>query len=1375
MNTNTHTLGSIFKTVLGVALFCGVFAGLSFMTDSFQNSENSALSPSQFSASIFNVSSNASMQNHESDLMIPHYAAEKNETGEIEIRANKNLGNIAGFSFALLFPENYLTANNINVSGTILQDKGFFVQKNVSESGKISVVGATGGSGVEIAAGDLLLKIEFTIEENTPLGSKIEISAERFSLISADLEEKIVTLSAGTLEFLKNSSAFLEIQKISAKETGILEIEFSEEISEAALSQFSFLPSNAKNSETELIISGKKIEISGLDLVPNTEYQVFISDRIKSNGGKILPTNTVINGQNWALGFSFYPEHVLQTIAINTLKITGPQLATAYFTQKIPADITLTKEDISITSPSTEIEKITLDISREFVTIETKNENNDRDLTQIFPKPTVALSSDFQKKLQDETIQYSLEIDSVESISPSHFSITFSEEISDDDLLALSGELNPLYGEKIQIQRLEKDAHTQTKIHVYTRPQEAGKFHRYSIIPEKFHALNNKKLGGKNSIIFTTIQAENPEISRVEPVQFTQGEISELHILGKNFSTIASEISVKTGEEELEIVSVSSNGESLVVKIPADIETGSKTIILSQGATILNKNDIFIVHAPEKTITIDSEKSYSSPLKVPNDNTTTYSLFALIDNPDGLANIEKVTVDMRPFEGIAEVVMTAGEVVNNKQYFVIEDLVIPTTVATKNSAYELQVTAKSRFGSVSVGNISVFVTKDINASVAPEIKNFSVSQSTVSPGDTENPLIFSAEIFDVDGNDDISKVIVDLTKLGLGVEFLEAKNSGDSESKTWFFEKKDIVIPPTVSDGEYQIVLAAIDKTGEESRKTITIKVSRNANFRPEISLEESYISPSSEILKGQKFKIHIKVSDPSGSEDIESVSANLSALGLSPISLTKGATEGRSQWFSSEELEIPENINFGDKKITITASDTSGNFDSQKLSVQISGKTSTGFAPEVVTNRGYATPATAIPDGKTPFSAYIFVEDKDQDVSHVILQLGNYAKFVGETLPSETLDEGKTCLSTRTLLCLKPILKEADGQWFFVNNLIVPRGIESGSEPYNLNVIAVDKTGKIGKGFFKMLVGDSVSMQIHEKPYFRFASPLSPEKIQMVISSALAPENIKQEYFTISSAENSQDTLNISEISVSPDGKLVTLFTENQIPGKPYFVQINTEKLGLRSQKQSDRIVEFSGYEIPSRTKSIKIIENKSTSPKTFILRFNQKMNVLSAREKQNIKIFELGKKDQLDIISLEFLSPEVLQVRTSEQTPGKTYEIYVNKFESTTGEKIQNSIRKVTQGFTLSLAESLASLHHRADFNADKKVDFKDFTMFASVYGKTYQDASEAGDFNNDAIVDFSDFTLFSSRYGQDAPTGTEGTTLLNPANNNSEGESF
>jgi hypothetical protein len=67
-------------------------------------------------------------------------------------------------------------------------------------------------------------------------------------------------------------------------------------------------------------------------------------------------------------------------------------------------------------------------------------------------------------------------------------------------------------------------------------------------------------------------------------------------------------------------------------------------------------------------------------------------------------------------------------------------------------------------------------------------------------------------------------------------------------------------------------------------------------------------------------------------------------------------------------------------------------------------------------------------------------------------------------------------------------------------------------------------------------------------------------------------------------------------------------------------------------------------------------------------------------------------------------------------------------------------------------------------ADFNNDKRVDFLDFSIFASVYGTRGTEVPEA-DFDLNGIVDFLDFSIFAQQYGldeQSAPvlkTGDEG----------------
>jgi hypothetical protein len=695
--------------------------------------------------------------------------------------------------------------------------------------------------------------------------------------------------------------------------------------------------------------------------------------------------------------------------------------------------------------------------------------------------------------------------------------------------------------------------------------------------------------------------------------------------------------------------------------VNTDLTVNSSTI--ADGKVFARKNEessqeTFHAAAQTQQIKIFSPESYSSPVRVPNDNATELSLFALVGDKNGPHNIKKVTADLRALEGIAEQPMIRGERIGNNQYFYIEGLKIPQTVGTRSAPYFIPVNAESYSGDMASGVISVIVTNDVISSVTPKIKKFSVSRSTLTKENISDPLTFFAEIFDEDGDDNIQTVALDFSRLGLETVFMESKNTGNAESKTWFFEKNDIVFPDTLSAGVYTVRLIVIDKTGEESREELTLAIEM-------------------------------------------------------------------------------------------------------------------GNVPEIISQKSYSTPSSIIPDGKTPFAAYVFVKDVDKDLSHVILQLGNYATFVGADLPEETIigtNGEEECISTRSLLCMKPILKEDDGQWFYVDQMVVNKGIPGGNEPYHLPVVAVDKHGKITKGTFPLFVGDMASFEHRSFPYFRFAQSVSSQQVQMILSAPVHPESVKKEHFSISLFSDKNNKLPVYGVHVSADGRIITLRTAGQTIGEKYFISVDTQKLGLRSERQSDKNIPFEGFDWNQQTKNLRVTEVKATSPETIVLHFNQPLNALSLSDKNNIKIIPFRERIPLAVHDIWLIAPNILEVRTAEQTPGKEYSVSYSGFLSLTGEKIESRHRKTIDAFSVSLVDSLESLHHRADFNGDRVVDFKDFTLFSTVYGKQYDDIALLGDFNNDTLVDFYDFTLFSTQYGQNAPVHS--SLILNPASSTGTG---
>ena len=63
-----------------------------------------------------------------------------------------------------------------------------------------------------------------------------------------------------------------------------------------------------------------------------------------------------------------------------------------------------------------------------------------------------------------------------------------------------------------------------------------------------------------------------------------------------------------------------------------------------------------------------------------------------------------------------------------------------------------------------------------------------------------------------------------------------------------------------------------------------------------------------------------------------------------------------------------------------------------------------------------------------------------------------------------------------------------------------------------------------------------------------------------------------------------------------------------------------------------------------------------------------------------------------------------------------------------------------------------SIAFVGSAADFNGDCEVDFSDFVVFASGFGRTAGDGEFDArfDLNGNGEVDFSDFLIFASEFG-------------------------
>jgi hypothetical protein len=74
-------------------------------------------------------------------------------------------------------------------------------------------------------------------------------------------------------------------------------------------------------------------------------------------------------------------------------------------------------------------------------------------------------------------------------------------------------------------------------------------------------------------------------------------------------------------------------------------------------------------------------------------------------------------------------------------------------------------------------------------------------------------------------------------------------------------------------------------------------------------------------------------------------------------------------------------------------------------------------------------------------------------------------------------------------------------------------------------------------------------------------------------------------------------------------------------------------------------------------------------------------------------------------------------------------------------------------------TVTETKNTIIGKLDMTGSGKVDFSDFSIFALIYGETYDDTDDKigdipiswGDFNRDGVVDFEDFAIFALSYGK------------------------
>lgn len=712
---------------------------------------------------------------------------------------------------------------------------------------------------------------------------------------------------------------------------------------------------------------------------------------------------------------------------------------------------------------------------------------------------------------------------------------------------------------------------------------------------------------------------------------------------------------------------------------------------------------------------------------------------------------------------------------DTKRWYSLE-ITVPDTVQTSDTPINIQVTLENATGDKAYGTVELMVNRNITSSIAPVIENAYSSPTYLTPGSSED-VYFYVYVTDSDGIETINNVVIDLGPIGGGPMLMESVTSSSASQATgsgsgissslplwmqnllpvakasfsaptsngvWYRTTSPFHVPLNLKNTGYNLKVTATDQTGETGSLTFKVDASNSVN-KPTIDSDRIYVTPRESIPNDgeTKFSIYAYVADPNGLDDVVSVFAELEELQLPPVHMVRDnkddadvdSSELVGAWYVAKDLTIPVEVFTGIKQIFIIASDRSGGETESGIEIKVTSFDELGDAPEVDTGRNYTTPNLAYNDEKTKIGLYSFIYDKDNDVDYVMVNLSNVARYQGiatgtgqtnwDATTAQVTDPQNPCdAPSDTIVCMRPSVREGDtGQWFVLPEVVVLKEVEPGIEPYRVWVTAIDKTGKSSQGYININVTDgNLPAPKTGFPILTLATATATDTVELVFSNPLDREKIKSNGsdFKVTEESNVSAVLNISKAVINAEGTIVTLTTSKQDANKEYTVIADSAKLGLKDNRVSDSLADFTGYKSSSNRPEIQMITAKSSYSLEIV--FNEPIKPTSVElDGSDFEIFRDANNSQfLKIYDVEQTESDTLFIRTDLQNSNETYVLNVKNLISSAGRPIkQDGAGGLFKGFQ-SLVHSSAELNLRADFNGDGRVDFTDFTMFSAVYGQ-------------------------------------------------------
>ncbi|MEW5944641.1 MAG: S8 family serine peptidase [bacterium] len=371
-----------------------------------------------------------------------------------------------------------------------------------------------------------------------------------------------------------------------------------------------------------------------------------------------------------------------------------------------------------------------------------------------------------------------------------------------------------------------------------------------------------------------------------------------------------------------------------------------------------------------------------TPNSLPPDGATTTTVTADVSDPNGLADVASVTIDLTPVGGGAAVTLydngTNGDAVAGDGTYTLAGITV--AIGTSAGAKTITVTATDLASNTGSGNGTLTVTNE-----PPVVTNVVFTPNSLPP-DGATTTTVTADVSDPNGLADVASVTIDLTPIGGGaaVTLYDDGTNGDAVAGDGTYTLAGITVAIGTSAGAKTITVTATDSASNTGSGNGTLTVTNEPPVVTNVVFTPNSLPPDGATTT----TVTADVSDPNGLADIASVTIDLTPIGGGATATlyddgTNGDAFAGDGTYTLAGITVAIGTSAGAKTITVTATDLASNTGSGNGTLTVTNE------PPVVTNVVF-TPNSLPPDGATTTTVTADVSDPNglADVASVTIDL---------------------------------------------------------------------------------------------------------------------------------------------------------------------------------------------------------------------------------------------------------------------------------------------------------------------------------------------------------------------------------------------------